>query len=127
MGIKELINSKNFKEYLHDCGEMEEGERYKHDMCFATLTLKIEDEDVERFPELKDYVGFIVQHHGTTSYSNGWDSYEDVHMYKVTSVESQMESDFWELMEHLNSAENDMAEDFAKKYMKSVLDWEEIH
>lgn len=127
MNIKELINSQNFKEYLMGAGEIEEGGYYKHDTRFSTMILKIEEEDVELFPELKDYVGFILKQHGTTSYNDGWYSYEDVHLYKESFVQTQMESDFWSLMEHLNSAENGMAEGFANKYLKDTVEWKEIH
>lgn len=71
INIKELINSKDFREYLRDVGEIEEVGHYKHDVCFASMILKIEEGDVERYPELKDYMGFIAKQ-GGDNILQGW-------------------------------------------------------
>lgn len=124
--IRNIINSTEFKEYISEVGHTEEGEYHNNEIRFSTRTLVIEETTIEDFPGLKDYKGFVVKQDGMVSYHGGWFSYIPVYLYKVTNTKSEMESDFWSLMEHLNSAENGMAEDFANKYLHSEEVWEVI-
>ena len=51
---------------------------------------------------------------------NDWD------VYRPVEKETEMSSAFWNLMSHLNSEDNDMAHEFANKWLKPEVTLERI-
>ncbi|AWD92507.1 hypothetical protein [Pectobacterium phage Jarilo] len=121
-----MIFSKEFKSYFEDASEVEVGDFRKHDACFATRELVIDAEVIAAFPELALYAGHIASQEGTQSYSYGWESYDDIKLFKLVSKETQQAQDFWRLMDHLNSEDNDMAHKFNRKYHPERIVREEV-
>lgn len=81
--------------YILECGACEEGERYKHDMCFASVTVDVtnklvNDEEPEDAEMLAPFVGCRLQINGTTSYNDGFETYEETISVLVETQETRV-------------------------------------
>ena len=124
MGILEQIfkdeaSKETFEEWWYDA-DVEAGEFFKHDMVFGTKKMTVIPEIIEELPELAPFEGYIFTQNGTSSYNYGWDSYEDIELYRKEQVETSAFRDFKSLLSHLNAEENDMAQEFCDKYIKKT-------
>lgn len=103
-----------------DDAEIEIGEFFKHDMVFGTKKLVVDEGIIEDLPELAPFRGCVFTQNGTSSYNYGWDSYEDIELYRKEQVETSAFRDFNSLLSHLNAEDNDMAQEFCDKYIKKT-------
>lgn len=122
MGILEQIfkdeaSKETFEEWWYDA-DVEAGEFFKHDMAFGTKKMTVIPEIIEELPELAPFEGYVFTQNGTSSYENGWYSYEEVELYKKETVETKAYKDFQSLLSHLNAEDNDLAQEFCDKYIK---------
>lgn len=126
--LKELLGESygEFKEYFEDVGEIEVGEFYKHDACFATCTLEIDEDVLSGFPELVELTGCEVSQSGTNSYTYGWDSYDEPAVYRRESSNSKGYTEYLEVLAHLNAEENGKALEFGAKYFPDIITLVEV-
>lgn len=117
---------KGIKELVLEVGEFDKEHR-KYSEFYATWELAITQEIIDQYSEddteraeWTPFVGLVVSATGmwSDSYGTEVDSWS---ISKVVAEESQMGTAFWNLMSHLNSEDNDMAYEFARKYCPQVL------
>lgn len=104
-----------------DGADLEEGDYHKHDCRFATKVLEVDDRSISEFPELSGLNGCVFEQEGTLSYNYGWDSYNDVALYSYEEKQTNQYSDFKSLLRHLNAEDNDMASEYADKYIEKTI------
>lgn len=93
------------------------GEYHKYDTHFGTKILVITQDIVDDLPELTEFINFTFEQEGTTSYEWGWESYGEIVLYEQKEVETKESKDFNSLLSHLNAEDNDLAQEFYKKYI----------
>lgn len=117
---------KSIKELVLEVGEFYKEHR-KYSEFYASWNLMITSEIIDKYSEddteraeWMPFLGLVVEATGMWSDSYG----EEVDSWSVSKVvveESKMGTDFWNLMSHLNSEDNDMAHEFARKHCPQVL------
>lgn len=113
-------------EYFNDVGDIKSGEYLKHDACFATRTLDVTQTDVDECPALAPYLGLQLSQEGTQSYKYGWDTCDDITVFRKVANRTPVCSEFWGLMSHLNAEDNELAAKFARKYLPDATVYEEV-
>ncbi|AXY81964.1 hypothetical protein [Dickeya phage Mysterion] len=113
--------------YFDDVGEVEVGEFLKHDYCSAQRTLDVTQTDVDECPALAPYLGLLLVQQGISSYNDGYETFDDeIKIYRKVEKQTKMSADFWDLMSHLNSEDNDKAFEFSQKYLPDAKTLEEV-
>lgn len=116
----------DFASYFDDVSTVERGEFHKHDSCFASRSLEIDDAVVELFPTMSAYKGCLARQEGTISYNYGWDSYDEIKVYRSVQAEPQVRKDYFNVLSHLNAEENALALEFAQRHFPMITKLEEI-
>lgn len=121
----------SLKELVFERGEFEKEHR-KYSEFYASWSYTLTEKDVEYYAESpaesyewRPFIGLTIVASGMWSDSygsevNDWDVYHQV------EKETEMSSNFWSLMSHLNSEDNDMAHEFANKWLKPEVTLERI-
>lgn len=121
----------SLKELVLEMGECERKHR-KYAEFYASWSYTLTEKDVESYAkspseayEWRPFIGLTIVASGmwTDSYGsevNDWD------VYRQVENETEMSSNFWSLMCHLNSEDNDMAHEFANKWLKPEVTLERI-
>lgn len=117
----------DFASFFDDVSEVERGDFHKHDSCFASRSLEITADVIERFPTMSAYKDCVVRQEGTISYNYGWDSYDDIKMYRKVQVEPKVRKDYFNVLSHLNAEENSLALEFAQRHFPMVSGLEEVN
>lgn len=112
--------------YFDDVGEVERGDFHKHDACFATRTLDVTQTDVDECPALAPYLGLQLSQEGTQSYNYGWDTCDDIRVFRKVTKMTPVCVEFWSLLSHLNAEDNEMAHEFGRKYFPDATVYEEV-
>ena len=121
--LKQIFkDEERLKVFMYWWGDADimEGDYHKHDSCFAAKVLEVGDELIEELPELSKYKGCTLEQEGTISYNYGWDSYDDIVLYSYEEKQTNQYSDFKSLLSYLNAEDNDMALEYADKYIKKT-------
>lgn len=113
--------SANVKEYVKELGRRYTEHR-KYSQFFLTISLKVTESDAKCEEELRPYVGKEIV--ATGMWDDTWG--DEIHDWRVFSIETSEEdtevrSEFRELLSHLNAEENSMALDFLEKHLKPKL------
>lgn len=121
----------SLKELVIEMGECEKEHR-KYAEFYASWSYTLTEKDVESYTESpseayewRPFIGLTIVASGMWddrygSEVNDWD------VYRPVEKETEMSSNFWSLMSHLNSEDNDMAHKFANKWLKPEVTLERI-
>lgn len=121
----------SLKELVLEMGECEMTHR-KYAEFYASWSYTLTEKDVEAYAESPSEAYEWSPFIGLTIVASGmWDdSYgsevNDWDVYRQVEKETEMSSNFWSLMSHLNSDDNDMAHEFANKWLKPEVTLERI-
>lgn len=121
----------SLKELVLEIGEFEKEHR-KYSEFYATWSYTLTEKDVESYAETdvedcewRPFIGLTISASGM--WSSSWGSeVTDWNVYRTVEKETEMSSNFWSLMSHLNSEDNDMAREFADKWLKPKVTLERI-
>lgn len=122
---------KGLKDLVLECGECEKEHR-KYSEFMASWSLTITQTIVDKYAETdterlawQPFVGLHVVAYGMwdDSYGSEVDSWS---VFREQEQETEQYKDFWRLMSHLNSEDNDMAFEFSQKYFKPEVSYVEI-
>lgn len=121
----------SLKELILERGEWDTEYR-KHATFYASWSFTLTEKDVEAYAESPDeayewrpFIGLTIVASGMWSDSYG-SEVNDWGVYRQVEKETEMSSNFWSLMSHLNSEDNDMAHEFAHKWLKPEVTLERI-
>lgn len=121
----------SLKELVIVIGECEKEHR-KYSEFYASWSYTLTETDVEscaKSPaeayEWRPFIGLTIVASGMWSDSYG-SEVNDWGVYRPVEKETEMSSNFWSLMSHLNSEDNDMAHEFANKWLKPEVTLERI-
>ncbi|USL94558.1 hypothetical protein [Escherichia phage TM1] len=121
----------SLKELVLEMGRCEKVHRKYAEFC-AYWSYILTEKDVESYAESpseayewRPFIGLTIVASGMWNDSYGsevidWD------VYRPVEKETEMSSNFWSLMSHLNSEDNDMAHEFANKWLKPEVTLERI-
>lgn len=121
----------SLKELIIEMGECDKEHRKYGEFC-VSWSFTLTEKDVEAYAESpaeayewRPFIGLTIVASGMWSDSygsevDGWD------VYRPVEKETEMSSDFWSLISHLNSEDNDMAHEFAHKWLKPEVTLERI-
>lgn len=121
----------SLKELVLEMGECEKTHR-KCAEFYASWSVTLTEKDVETYAESpseayewRPFIGLTIVASGmwSDSYSS---EVNDWGVYRQVEKETEMSSNFWSLMSHLNSEDNDMAHEFANKWLKPEVTLERI-
>lgn len=91
---------------------------------YASWSYTLTEKDVESYAESPSEAYEWRPFIGLTIVASGmWDDWD---VYRPVEKETEMSSNFWSLMSHLNSEDNDMAHEFANKWLKPEVTLERI-
>lgn len=121
----------SLKELVLVIGEFEKEHR-KYAEFYASWSYTLTEKDVESYTESpaeayewSQFIGLTIVASGMWSDSYG-SAVVDWGVYRQVEKETEMSSNFWNLMSHLNSEDNDMAHEFANKWLKPDVALERI-
>lgn len=121
----------SLKELVFERGEFEEQHR-KYSSFYASWSYTLTEKDVESFAESpseayewRPFISLTIVASGIWDDSYG-SEVNDWDVYRMVEKETEMSSNFWSLMSHLNSEDNDMAHEFANKWLKPEVTLERI-
>lgn len=121
----------SLKELVLEMGECE-NEHRKYAEFYASRSYTLTEKDVESYTESpaeayewRPFIGLTIVASGMWSDSYG-SEVNDWGVYRPVEKETEMSSNFWNLMSHLNSEDNDMAHEFANKWLKPEVTLERI-
>lgn len=117
----------DFASYFDDVSEVERGDFLKHDYCAATRSIEIDDEVIALFPTMSAYKGCLATQNGTISYNYGWDSIDEIELYRRVQVEPKVRKDYFNVLSHLNAEENSLALEFAQRHFPMVSGLEAVN
>lgn len=113
----------SLKELVLEMGEFDKEHR-KYGEFYASWSFTLTEKDVEAYAESpaeayewRPFIGLTIVASGMWSDSYG-SEVNDWDVYRQVEKETEMSSNFWSLMSHLNSEDNDMAHEFANKWLK---------
>lgn len=121
----------SLKKLVLEMGECEK-ERREYAEFYASWSYTLTEKDVESYTESpakayewRPFIGLTIVASGTWSDSYGSEVI-NWGVYRPVEKETEMSSNFWHLMSHLNSEDNDMAHEFANKWLKPEVTLERI-
>lgn len=121
----------SLKELVLEMGECEKEHR-KYAEFYASWSYTLTEKDVESYTESpaeayewRPFIGLTIVASGMWDDSYG-SEVNDWDVYRPVEKETEMSSNFWSLMSHLNSEDNDMAHEFANKWLKPQVALERI-
>ena len=121
----------SLKELVLEMGECEKMHR-KYAEFYASWSHTLTEKDVESYAESpsesyewRPFIGLTIVASGMWNDSYG-SEVNDWDVYRPVEKETEMSSNFWSLMSHLNSEDNDMAHEFANKWLKPEVTLERI-
>lgn len=121
----------SLKELVLEMGECEKMHR-KYAEFYASWSYTLTEKDVESYAESpseayewRPFIGLTIVASGMWNDSYG-SEVNDWGVYRPVEKETEMSSNFWSLMSHLNSEDNDMAHEFANKWLKPKVTLERI-
>lgn len=121
----------SLKELVLEIGECERRHR-KYAEFYTSWSYTLTENDVESYTkspaedyEWRPFIGLTIVASGMWSDSYG-SEVNDWGVYLPVEKETEMSSNFWNLMSHLNSEDNDMAHEFANKWLKPEVTLERI-
>lgn len=121
----------SLKELVLEVGECEKEHR-KYAEFYASWSYTLTEKDVESYTESdveacewRPFIGLTILASGMWS-DNCGSEVTDWNVYRTVEKGTEMSSNFWSLMSHLNSEDNDMAREFADKWLKPKVTLERI-
>ena len=121
----------SLKELVLEIGKCEEEHR-KYGEFYASWSYTLTEKDIESYTESpaeayewRPFIGLTIVGSGMWSDICG-SEVNDWGVYRQVEKETDMSSNFWNLMSHLNSEDNDMAHEFANKWLKPEVALERI-
>lgn len=121
----------SLKKLILETGECATEHR-KYGEFYASWSFTLTEKDVKSYTESpaeayewRPFIGLTIVASGMWSDSYGAEV-ADWDVYRPVEKETEMSSDFWSLMSLLNSEDNDMAHEFATKWLKPEVTLERI-
>lgn len=121
----------SLKDLVLEVGECEKEHR-KYAEFYATWSYTLTEKDIESYAdgageayEWRPFVGLTIVASGMWDDSYG-SEVNDWDVYRSVEKETEISANFWSLMYHLNSEDNDMAHEFARKWLKPSVTLERI-
>ena len=121
----------SLKELVLEMGECEKEHR-KYAEFYASWSYTLTEKDVESYAgspseayEWRPFIGLTIVASGMWDDSYG-SEVNDWDVYRPVEKETEMSFNFWSLMSHLSSEDNDMAHEFANKWLKPEVTLERI-
>lgn len=121
----------SLKELVLEMGKCEKEHR-KYAEFYASWSYTLTEKDVESYAESpseayewRPFIGLTIVASGMWNDSYG-SEVNDWDVYRPVEKETEISSNFWGLMSHLNSEDNDMAHEFANKWLKPEVTLERI-
>lgn len=121
----------SLKELVLEMGKFEKEHR-KYAEFYASWSYTLTEKDVESYAESpseayewRPFIGLTIVASGMWDDSYG-SEVNDWDVYRPVEKETEMSSNFWSLMSRLNSEDNDMAHEFANKWLKPEVTLERI-
>lgn len=123
-----MVIPESLKDLVLELGEFHK-EHNKYSSFYASwsmgITQEVVDEYAEDASEALEWHPFVGLH---ITASGMWDDTygTEVHgwdVFKEVETETEMSKDFWRLISHLNSEDNDMVLEFSQKYLKPEVSY----